>query len=123
MKSIVRSIVKMKSTDKKVWTSALRSGEFKQGDGCLIENDYGQTKHCCLGVAAEVLGDRKPREGEHMLRHGRFGLASSVQHALAAANDGQIGNEFKNLGVPQPRLNREGRATFGSIANWVDKYL
>lgn len=34
------------------WTSALRSGDFKQGHSCL-ENEEGQ--FCCLGVLCKIV--------------------------------------------------------------------
>jgi hypothetical protein len=34
------------------WVKALRSGEFKQGKGCLKEGE----RYCCLGVLARVAG-------------------------------------------------------------------
>ena len=40
----------MNSRVKKLWTDALRSGEFVQGKGQLLRND----KWCCLGVLCEL---------------------------------------------------------------------
>lgn len=42
---------------KRKWIKALRSGEFKQGEGSLkiMVEDNGY-QYCCLGVAAEVAG-------------------------------------------------------------------
>ncbi len=37
----------------KKWVAALRSGEYKQGTGCLKNLDG---TYCCLGVLAEVAG-------------------------------------------------------------------
>lgn len=41
---------------KSKWLEALKSGEYKQGQGALkeISLETGETKHCCLGVLAEV---------------------------------------------------------------------
>lgn len=122
-------IKKMKPSDKKKWTTALRSGEYKQGAGWLVTDDPDSAEtrrsgafHCCLGVAQCVLGKRPPRMGVTMLRAGKFGLQRAVQNALASANDGEVCTDFKDLGVPQPKL-RNGKASFGAIANWIDKYL
>jgi len=35
------------------WSAALRSGQFQQARGILVEQD--NSKHCCLGVACVVL--------------------------------------------------------------------
>lgn len=43
------------NTDKlKLWTDALRSGEYRQGRGNLASRDGDTVKYCCLGVACEV---------------------------------------------------------------------
>lgn len=43
---------------KEKWLDALRSGRYVRGTGRLIilDGDTGQTKHCCLGVLADMLG-------------------------------------------------------------------
>ena len=38
------------------WVEALRSGEYKQGQGSLFEHDNGG-EYCCLGVLAEIMGE------------------------------------------------------------------
>lgn len=120
----VKSLKKMVPAQKKIWTAALRSGKFKQGRGALVVKTTEGSKHCCLGVAQCVLGERPPRQGESLLREGRFGLSKTLQQTLASANDGQNAKlTFEKLGVSPPRLNSRGRATFTSIANWVDKNL
>lgn len=35
------------------WSAALKSGQFQQARGMLVEQD--NSKHCCLGVACVVL--------------------------------------------------------------------
>jgi len=42
----------MEKTLKAKWLKALRSGRYKQAQGCLKDND----KFCCLGVLADVQG-------------------------------------------------------------------
>jgi hypothetical protein len=39
---------------KQKWVAALRSGEFKQGEGCLY--DERTNSYCCLGVCAVLMG-------------------------------------------------------------------
>ena len=42
---------------KEKWLDALRSGRYVRGTGRLSRWDGdGQTRHCCLGVLADVLG-------------------------------------------------------------------
>lgn len=41
------------------WVAALRSGDYKQGIGCLKYKDKeGTLRYCCLGVLAEVAGNK-----------------------------------------------------------------
>lgn len=44
------------------WLAALRSGDFKQGQGTLRDCEGG---YCCLGVAAKVIDDIYSFENEH----------------------------------------------------------
>lgn len=115
------SLPKMNPLQKAKWTSALRSGKYKKGTGGLINEDGNA--YCCLGVAQCVLGKRQPLYGHDFLADNRFGLSEPLQHALASANDGGLSDEFRELGVPQPRLSGNGKASFNALANWIDKYL
>ncbi len=42
----------MKLATRQKWVDALRSGQYKQGKGCLREDG----RYCCLGVLAEIEG-------------------------------------------------------------------
>jgi hypothetical protein len=57
------------------WTSALRSGDYAQGQNVLCRvDDDGSHEYCCLGVLADILvkhGNgiwQNPLEGEQELR-------------------------------------------------------
>lgn len=40
---------------KKLWVEALRSGEYRQGKGCLrIKHHDGGDNYCCLGVLSDL---------------------------------------------------------------------
>lgn len=39
---------------KALWIEALRSGEYKQGRGCLKADYSGKAQYCCLGVLTEL---------------------------------------------------------------------
>lgn len=52
--------------NREAWLNALRSGEFKQGQGNLLKNG----KYCCLGVAAEVSGCSKEEAPEGSYHYG-----------------------------------------------------
>lgn len=46
------------------WIAALRSGDFKQGEGQLRSAD--RIKHCCLGVLCVVAGIPITEDGERV---------------------------------------------------------
>lgn len=94
---------------KRKWVEALRSGEYKQGRGELL-NDEGA--YCCLGVLCAM-------QGEHagLLRNvtvfvppvSRAGLLGYA-HALARMNDGS------DDGVQRPM-------SFAEIADYIEANL
>lgn len=45
----------MNSIVKEEWLKALRSGEYKQGDGCLKSGD----EFCCLGILSDIYAKEK----------------------------------------------------------------
>jgi hypothetical protein len=46
---------KMHPELKKKWLEALRSGEYKQGQGCLRKSTSEGDKFCCLGVLTDIV--------------------------------------------------------------------
>lgn len=51
--------VSMNADIKQRWVEALRSGQYKQGSGCLKVND----SYCCLGVLCELHRQDFPGKG------------------------------------------------------------
>lgn len=45
----------MKPELKKQWVEALRSGEYKQGEGTFKRAIKGEESFCCLGVLCDIL--------------------------------------------------------------------
>ena len=45
---------KMNPEVKALWVTALRSGEYEQGRGALIQIDEGKQTYCCLGVLCDL---------------------------------------------------------------------
>ena len=54
------------------WESALRSGDYRQGVGCLRHETAAGPVHCCLGVLCEVAGE----QWEQPTKRGTVGLAA-----------------------------------------------
>jgi hypothetical protein len=59
-------VVGMDAELKRKWVEALRSGKFKQGRECLVDD---HNRYCCLGVLAVVAGLHV--EGDSVLVDGR----------------------------------------------------
>lgn len=106
--------------NQKAWVDALRSGEFKQGNGLLQRED----EFCCLGVAC-ILAERDGVEvsrSEHdeellgmTLRH-----QPAVQEWLGLTSDN--GDLFTNSGMPLALtiINDDGN-DFNVIANVIEQ--
>lgn len=60
----------MDSAIKQQWVAALKSGEFKQGEGALRRTDGDGVSFCCLGVLCELY--RKENGGEWQPRQDGF---------------------------------------------------
>jgi hypothetical protein len=52
----------MNKNVKHKWVKALRSGDYKQGKGCLLNLKEGEANYCCLGVLVNLF------EKEHHLQ-------------------------------------------------------
>lgn len=76
------------------WLTALRSGEFKQGEGTMYrecENEY-----CCLGVLVRAVDGVNPRSGPHPSKEW---LRSRGMRFLAYGNPSQ-GQPYVETNVP-----------------------
>ena len=108
----------MNRSIKTKWLSALRGGEYLQGQGSLKKRGIDRkVRYCCLGVLASCQGKR-PRskiEGgllqnlptENFLKS--CGLSTKIAKKLAWMNDAS----GKYLRV----------RTFKQIANWIEGHL
>lgn len=119
----------MDSELKTKWLKALRGGGYRQGFGSLRQRseDDGKLNYCCLGVLANVAGERWvdswgdkssygiPIDGDDndmtnllpdkVLK--KVGMTPRAQSRLAAMNDGDDCR----------------RHSFRQIADWIDKNL
>lgn len=93
----------MKSSIKKKWVAALRSGKYRQVEGNLKVVENGRAKHCCLGVLCELYAEAHPDVkwtkdhtarlflGKEEMPDARVrkwaGLDSRTAHTLARMND------------------------------------
>lgn len=132
---------KMDPKLKAKWVAALRSGEYLQGDGYLVQVDGddeedGEHKFCCLGVLCDIVRDDKRNPGyDWAENYGliRFagngqlldtelndelrelvGLPEEVQDELINFNDGHYNQKTGNYDQPW---------SFKKIATYIEKNL
>jgi len=101
------------------WVAALRSGNYKQGQGCLMA-PFKQ--FCCLGVLATEMG----------IKTRKTSFSSSSNYKQFVFPDGDIRQYdvpagFCGLTEKQidrlTDMNDEQHMTFDQIANWIQKNL
>ena len=114
---------------KRKWVRALRSGEYEQANGCLVDGTVGNVSYCCLGV---LLAEMRPESigsktvnyygqgfAEYpMIKYGDsdeevdiiaddlatlFGLDRNTQNELSSQNDREV--------------------PFPVIADWIEENL
>lgn len=100
------------------WLAALRSGDYEQGTGCLR---VGMTnRHCCLGVACEVVGPGltlRPSLGVEP-RDGSWGPAFWAPVSSSELTD----TEDEGVLCEAVCMNDGGR-TFLEIADYLERHL
>jgi hypothetical protein len=94
------------------WIAALRSGEYKQGNEILFDEELNT--HCCLGVACRVAGV-DPLKGDGFIKFDTDGAVpeiltgdTGIPEKLAYMNDGLYG---------------ETQHSFLEIADWIEANL
>lgn len=111
---------KLPKVFKKKWLEALRSGDYKQGDGML----FCDGKYCCLGVADKVCGYSPGKEAgilsEHIGTPEMLRMDGDVKGWLMSMNDGvRIGS----CNQPHDDIDYGRKYSFKQIANWIEKNL
>lgn len=96
----------------KIWTDALRSGEYRQGKYALQQGDENP-RFCCLGVAADVLVD-----GD-WIKRGSMWLMDERACALSGKILNQIGLSSEAM-WELTKFNDSGK-NFNWIANWIEE--
>lgn len=105
----------MNAEIKAKWLVALRSGDYAQGSIFLKRRVCGVTRHCCLGVLAEVMQEQFEESIECSLLHG-----SSA--SLVPGVREKCGLEFRAQ-TELMNLNDINKAPFTEIADWIEVNL
>lgn len=110
----------MTATNKKIWCSALRSGEYKQGQSRLIRDRGARGyEYCCLGVAIEELVD-----GEWEVNERIYGPPTLHFDGKVTRLSDRIMNQLGLSNTAQHQLinmNDRDRLTFPQIADRIEK--
>lgn len=129
----------MKKEVAKKWVKALRSGKYKQGEGCLKQTDIPKNKtyHCCLGVLCELYNEqmtqsKKKKLNDDIDKYGLYSFEEDIevlpdnvrQWAGLIGKTGSFNNDVKtDDGVYYASLaemNDLG-CSFKEIANTIEK--
>lgn len=114
----------------KDWTTALRSGKYKQGDGYLKAlDDTGELEYCCLGVLCEIQGiPNKLHKDFYEFDNDELGTKSSLLPRELSLKLGlrECGDFIKGM----PKLDgntslthaNDNGVSFTEIADHLDKY-
>jgi hypothetical protein len=106
--------MKLPKEFKEKWITALRSGEYKQGN--LQFYNRSNNSYCCLGVAAEVAGyDLKASSmvGEAIFHKGMVEIDNIIEIFI----------ENENIQWDLVRMNDGKKYTFLEIADWIESNL
>ena len=111
----------MKKKLKEKWVAALRSGEYCQTEGSLID-EHG---YCCLGVLCDVAGIPQNEDEDFVDRQGcKLGnLGSSPAASVNLIKRGGL-NGVLSGGVRQSlAMMNDNGATFDEIADEIEENL
>ena len=107
---------KLPADFKEKWVAALRSGEYKRGTSHLKSENNKVVKHCCLGVACEIVG-AKNIYNKCYIKNG-IGIKGITKLPSIL-----IGNGGNDVVHKLTIMNDSNRYSFKQIANWIEKNL
>lgn len=116
MKVLPEVSVEQQAANREKWKAALRSGEYKQAAKSLRRCVFGEMRYCCLGVADEILGYDRIKDGAD-----HSSLTCKVEYAIG---DTAIFNRILGLSSKTQGdlmlLNDERRMNFKGIADRIE---
>ena len=116
----------MRADVKAKWVAALRSGDYKQGTGTLLNE---KNEYCCLGVLAQVVDPE--RVGWHvpsMIYGTRLFLNDDLGEGKNADLEQRTAAQYALMGDPMSitmsrilaTLNDSWRHDFNAIADYIE---
>jgi hypothetical protein len=113
------------------WIEALRSGEYRQAQGSLHDQDNGG--YCCLGVLCKVMGaefgsvgDDADQSYDYVPHIGRRVLSAGEDEELGADVLGEIGIPDQKPLIQMNDGNTDlgiAQHSFSEIADYIEKNL
>ncbi len=118
----------MKKSIKKLWVTALRSGEYEQTDGQLrLTEETGTTSFCCLGVLCNLHAQAHPKiaamnEDSEMYMGEEQTLPAEV---MKWAGLNEVLGDTVIIGGRANKLaeHNDGGSSFAEIANAIEAQL
>jgi len=118
---------------KKAWIEALRSDEYIQGKGKLIEKKVSYErvffKYCCLGVVSKINSAQVKNDSQFKYRIGRISHIESSYPPVSWFRNLIIGGhkisdaKISKLLDKLVNMNDDRNYSFKSISNYIEKWL
>ena len=108
------SYPKMDKAIKKAWVAELRSGDYKQGQFQLRDED---NEFCCLGVLCNVHAKNNPEFAKTQKNPERYDNASGLPSPRVLAWAGLPISTAEKMAM----MNDNEGKTFSEIADWIVK--
>lgn len=117
--------IKLPQEFKDKFVNALRSGEYKQSQGCLMKIHNGESMFCCLGVAAHICGVNLHKDGfrthDIIPDPNALGVRLEIAEAFKDVPNELAGSQ--QLQTLLYHLNDSFSCSFAEIADVIEKYL
>lgn len=100
------------------WVKALRSGEYLQGSGVLVDRTLPKPSYCCLGVLAVVCGI----SNETMADHAYLSSTGIERDDLLGPAHINADESKDSIQIKLAKMNDAGKS-FKYIASYIERYL
>lgn len=109
---------------KRAWVAALRSGQYKQGQGALCKINGKERRFCCLGVLCD-LGKSKSWVPSPLAEDGQMLAFHQDGRGWVASLPSRIAKQINLNGDEHAilvQMNDSGKS-FKEIADWIEENL
>lgn len=117
MTNSLKTSTELNQKFKRKWITALRSGDYEQGEGYLKTG--GEQQYCCLGVACKIAGIRACDISNKSLPSE---LSQTLQAKLPPFFRTDDDNDHHEMITTLAEMNDDG-STFEEIADYIEENL